>query len=54
MKKEVNYQELSKEELIKLLLKKEDDFNKKIEEYEAKFIEIARLVPFKKKAVLCG
>ena len=37
MKKEVNYQELSKEELIKLLLKKEDDFNKKIEEYEAKF-----------------
>ena len=37
MKKEVNYQELSKEELIKLLLKKEDDFNRKIEEYEAKF-----------------
>ncbi len=37
MKKEVNYEELSKEELIKLLLKKEDDFNKKIEAYEAKF-----------------
>ncbi len=37
MKKEVNYQELSKEDLIKLLLKKENDFNKKIEKYEAKF-----------------
>ncbi len=37
MKNEVNYQELSKEELIKLLLKKENDFHKKIEEYEAKF-----------------
>lgn len=28
MKKKSNYQELSKEELIKLLLKKENDFNK--------------------------
>ncbi len=37
MKKEVNYQELSKEELIKLLLKKEDDFDKLKEKYEAKF-----------------
>ena len=37
MEKEVNYQGFSKEELIKLLLKKEDDFNRKIEEYEAKF-----------------
>ena len=37
MKKEVNYQALSKEELIELLLKKENDFNKKVEEYEAKF-----------------
>lgn len=33
----MNYQELSKEELIQLILKQEKEFNKKLDEYDAKF-----------------
>lgn len=44
VKKEANYQELSKEELIKLLLKKDADFDKLLDKlkegYEAKFMKL--------------